>query len=71
VLDLYAFDRLQQARLLTPAWMWIYNNERPHEGIGNFPPAAFLARRMKNNEVSGPVKYRDLALELLIKTVAA
>ncbi|MFN7371526.1 MAG: integrase core domain-containing protein, partial [Cyclobacteriaceae bacterium] len=25
----------QQARQLTHAWMWIYNNERPHSSLGS------------------------------------
>jgi putative transposase len=33
VLDVFAFDNLTQARLLTSAWMWIYNNERPHSSL--------------------------------------
>ncbi|MFN4957278.1 MAG: integrase core domain-containing protein [Cyclobacteriaceae bacterium] len=35
VLDAFAFDSLQQARQLTHAWMWIYNNERPHSSLGS------------------------------------
>ncbi len=34
VLDTYAFDNLRQARLMAQAWMWVYNNERPHSSLG-------------------------------------
>lgn len=52
VLDLFVFDSLRQARELTQAWLWVYNNERPHDGIGYIPPALFLARRIKNLDVA-------------------
>lgn len=39
VLDNYAFDSLAQARLLTQAWIWVYNNERPHSAPGYQHPA--------------------------------
>ena len=45
VLDAWAFDSLSQARKLTQAWMWIYNNERPHSSLGHIPPVKFLEKR--------------------------
>lgn len=44
VLDSYAFDNLQQVRLLTRAWMWVYNNERPHSALGFETPTQFLLK---------------------------
>ena len=44
VLDAFAFDNLNQARLLTQAWMWIYNNERPHSSLGYLTPMQFLLK---------------------------
>lgn len=44
VLDKFAFDSLRQTQLLTNAWMWIYNNERPHSGLQYYTPAAFLLK---------------------------
>lgn len=44
VLDSYAFDNLEQARLLTQAWMWVYNNERPHSSLGYQTPTQFLLK---------------------------
>ena len=34
VLDLFAFYSPNQARVVTQARMWIYNNERPHSSLG-------------------------------------
>jgi putative transposase len=44
VLDLFAFTNLGQARLTTQAWMWIYNNERPHSALGYLTPTQFLLK---------------------------
>ena len=44
VLDNYAFENLSQARIMTQAWMWVYNNERPHSSLGYLPPRGFLLK---------------------------
>jgi putative transposase len=44
VLDVFAFDNLNQARLFTRAWMWVYNNERPHSSLGYLTPTQFLLK---------------------------
>lgn len=44
VLDAFAFDTLERARLLSHAWMWVYNNERPHGSLGCLAPARFLLK---------------------------
>ena len=53
VLDVFAFENLSQARLLTSAWMWIYNNERPHSSLGYLPPTQFL---LKYGKLHHPAK---------------
>jgi putative transposase len=53
VLDVFAFDTLNQARLLTTAWMWIYNNERPHSSLGYKTPTEFL---LKYGKLHHPLK---------------
>ncbi len=45
VLDANLFETLQQVRAETNRWIWEYNNERPHESLGNIPPRAFLLKR--------------------------
>ena len=53
VLDVFAFDSLNQARLLTQAWIWIYNNERPHSSLGYKTPTEFL---LKYGKLHHPLK---------------
>ena len=44
MLDAYLFDSLEQVRVITEAWLEIYNTERPHESLGHVPPLMFLPR---------------------------
>ncbi len=44
VLDNYAFESLSQARKLSSAWMWMYNNERPHSSLKYMTPRQFLLK---------------------------
>jgi putative transposase len=44
ILDNYAFDSLGQARMMTQAWIWVYNNERPHGSLGYMTPRGFLLK---------------------------
>ena len=43
VLDLYVFSRLSEVREITERWLKEYNEERPHESLGNLTPAEYLA----------------------------
>jgi putative transposase len=43
VLDLYIFSRLSEVREITDRWLKEYNQERPHESLGNLTPAEYLA----------------------------
>lgn len=43
VLDLYVFFRLSEVREITERWLKEYNEERPHESLGNLTPAECLA----------------------------
>jgi putative transposase len=47
VLDAYCFTRIRDAQAMAYAWMWVYNNERPHSALGYRPPVAFLEERRK------------------------
>jgi putative transposase len=51
LLSAYLFDDLDQVRHLTWGWMQEYNEERPHEALGNLPPAVY--RRKLEAENSG------------------
>jgi putative transposase len=44
VLDHFLFDNLKQTQALTNAWMWTYNNERPHGGLKYHTPTEFLLK---------------------------
>jgi putative transposase len=43
ILDMFVFKRLSEVRERTENWINIYNNERPHESLGDVPPAEFSA----------------------------
>lgn len=45
VLDAYQFTRFRDAQTMAHAWMWIYNNQRPHSALGYKPPKTFLDER--------------------------
>lgn len=71
VLDCYAFESLEQARMLTQAWMWIYNNDRPHSSLGYVPPSRFLEKRMGDQQYPTYQKDEDICYDLLIQNVAS
>jgi len=53
VLDNYAFDSLSQARKLSSAWLWMYNNERPHKSLQYMTPRQFLLKYGKLDSFVG------------------
>ena len=42
LLDMYVFSRLSEVRNLTEKWLKEYNEERPHESLGNMTPVEYL-----------------------------
>ena len=42
VLDMYVFSRLSEVREITGNWIKEYNEERPHESLGNMTPAEYM-----------------------------
>jgi len=46
VLDFYLFKSLTEVKEITENWLRQYNEERPHESLGDLTPAEFL---MKNS----------------------
>jgi len=44
VLDNFAFENIPQAQTLSNAWIWVYNNERPHSSLNYLTPTAFLLK---------------------------
>ena len=41
VLNFYVFSRLSEVRTIVDAWVQDYNEQRPHESLGNFTPEEF------------------------------
>lgn len=45
VLSRYLFDNLRQVTAISNAWLWSYNNERPHSSLEYETPVSFLLKR--------------------------
>jgi len=50
-LDHYIFETIDQVREQTQIWMNDYNNYRPHESLGNKPPAVYAKKHIFENEL--------------------
>lgn len=48
VLDAFCFNRLKEAQVLSNAWIWQYNNERPHKSLGYKTPVGFMQERLRS-----------------------
>lgn len=44
VLDFYLFKSLTEVKEITENWLRQYNEERPHESLGDLTPAEFLLK---------------------------
>jgi putative transposase len=44
VLDSYSFDNMTNLRKYAHAWMWMYNNQRPHSALQYLTPVEFLLK---------------------------
>lgn len=42
VLDCYVFETIGEVRRMTAEWISRYNEQRPHEALGNRSPRKFL-----------------------------
>ena len=42
VLDMYVFKRLSEVRNITERWINEYNEQRPHESLGNLTPREYM-----------------------------
>lgn len=53
VLDAHLFASLSEVREITHEWMTAYNEERPHQALGNVPPSVFSQRTARTeNELT-------------------
>lgn len=57
VLDCYVFENIKQIRNYANSWMWMYNNERPHEGLLNMTPISFLLKYGKLHGSQCPSEF--------------
>jgi putative transposase len=44
VLNAHLFESIAELRVITDAWLRVYNSERPHDSLGRKPPLSFLPR---------------------------
>jgi putative transposase len=44
ILDFHLFEDIEQAQQYANEWIWMYNNERPHQSLNNLPPTPFLLK---------------------------
>jgi putative transposase len=73
VLSNFVFETLREVRTITHAWMWVYNNERPHSALMYQPPTKFLLKYGKVDDFptfqqDNNIKWNNLVTN--IKTVA-
>ena len=57
ILDAYLFEDLWQVKALTQEFVEEYNNERPHESLGNMTPKEYL---LKCGQLNNPQATHDL-----------
>lgn len=47
ILNMYVFRNLSEVRELTESWMTEYNDERPHDPLGDLAPWEYLAKHQR------------------------
>ena len=56
MLDAYLFDNIRQVQEITEQWLYEYNENRPHEALGNILPTQFMSRL-----TIAPILYNELS----------
>lgn len=46
ILSMYLFKNITEVQEITDRWILEYNNERPHQSLGNLTPKAFLEEKL-------------------------
>lgn len=52
VLDRYLFDSLAEVNAITKNWLVLYNQERPHQSLGNLSPIQFALSRQEVQSIT-------------------
>ena len=52
VLVMYLFRDIKKVQVITDKWMTEYNNEKPHESLGNLTPRTFRQHQAISNITS-------------------
>ncbi len=53
VLNMYIFETLDEVRTETEKWLGVYNQQRPHESLGNLSPMEYLEKFMTSPQKIG------------------
>lgn len=69
VLDAFAFKRIKEAEALSQAWIWIYNNERPHKSLNYQPPIIFAQQRLRSSAPTSLLKDEQYQWKSLVLNV--
>ena len=51
ILNMYVFSRLSEVREITENWIKEYNEERPHESLGNMTPVEYLKENQPETSI--------------------
>ena len=51
ICNMYVFSRLSEVRDLTEKWLKEYNEERPHESLGNMTPVEYLESKQPETSI--------------------
>lgn len=52
VLNFYVFSRLSEVREIVDSWVIEYNEQRPHESLGNLTPEEFALKHTENSSLA-------------------
>ncbi len=70
ILDAFQFGEVDQAQDFANEWMWMYNNERPHESLCNLPPTYFLLKYGKlHAHPRGYTEFPTFQQDIINKTL--
>ena len=72
ILNSYMFENLAQIRNYANAWIWMYNNERPHSSLGYLTPVEFLLKYGKlstefptfQQDINSNINWNNLILNV-------